>query len=226
MRDLRGRLRHRFHEARADLFVHLIRPSAGGRLLDLGGGDGSLAARIVRRVPLEVTVADLASADGAGALTRGFRHVVLDPDGRLPIGAGDFDYVLCNSVLEHATLPKDRCVATARVAQEEWRREARAAQRRFADRIRALAPSYFVQTPHRHFPVDAHLQLPLVQYLSHDALCRLVQFTERYWIKSCQGIVDWDLLTPAEVAALFPDGRVRVERFAGVPKSIVAWRAA
>jgi hypothetical protein len=219
-------LRSRFHEARAERFVARLAPRPGGRLLDLGGSDGALAERIVRRVPLVVTVADAAPETRAAALARGFEHVLLDPDAPLPFEPGQFDYLLCNSVIEHVTLPKERCAVTARVPQAEWEAGSRAAQASFAAAIRGVAPSYFVQTPHRHFPVEQHVHLPLVQYLSHDNLCRLVTWTDRYWVKSCQGCVDWELLTPGRLARLFPDATVEVERFVGVPKSIVAWKRA
>jgi peptide-methionine (R)-S-oxide reductase len=218
------RLRGRFHEARAERFVARLRPREGGRLLDLGGSDGALAERICRRVPLRVTVADAAVETRAAALARGFEHVLLDPEAPLPFERGAFDYLLCNSVIEHVTLPKSRCGVRERVPQAEWESGSRAAQRSFAAAIRDLAPAYFVQTPHRHFPVEQHVHLPLVQYLSHNGLCRLVRWTDRYWIKSCQGCVDWELLTPMAMGDLFPDAIIEVERLAGLPKSIVAWR--
>jgi cyclopropane fatty-acyl-phospholipid synthase-like methyltransferase len=217
-------LRHQFHERRAELFIRLLQPAAGARLLDLGGSDGSLAARIVSRVPLSVTIADASLNNKDAVLARGYDHVLLDPDARLPFGARDFDYVLCNSVIEHVTLPKAECSVNARVPQNRWRTEARRAQKTFADQIRQMEASYFVQTPHRHFPVEAHVQLPFVQYLSHNGLCRLVKRTDRYWIKSCQGTVDWELLTPRDMRQLFPDATIHVESLAGLPKSIVAVR--
>ena len=219
-------LRRRFHEQRADLFVSLLQPWPGARLLDLGGSDGLLAARIANRVPLDVTVADASSDNREAVLTRGFAHVLLDPDEDLPFRRGDFDFVLCNSVIEHVTLSKSDCVVTSRVPQERWRAESRAAQASFAAQIRSLGAGYFVQTPHRHFPIEAHVHLPFVQYFSHNALCALVSVTDRYWIKSCQGCVDWELLTPREMAELFPDAMIHVETTLGLPKSIIAVRHA
>jgi SAM-dependent methyltransferase len=223
MSGLAGRLRHRFHDARARTFLELIRPRPGDRMLDLGGSDGSLAARISAHVPLQVTVADLTEDHGDAVRARGFRHVVLS-DGALPYGPGDFDIVLCNSVIEHVTLPKEHCSVSARVEQRTWMHEARARQQAFAAEIRRLGASYFVQTPHRHFPIEQHVHLPFVQYLSHNGLCRVVEFTDRWWIKGCGGIVDWELLDIPTMRAMFPDGAIHVERFAGLPKSIIAWR--
>jgi hypothetical protein len=134
--------------------------------------------------------------------------------------------VLSNSVIEHVTLPKERCRVDQRVDHEEWMREARAAQRAFAASIRRVGAGFFVQTPHRHFPIDAHVHLPFVQYLSHNQACRLVAITDRFWIKSCLGTVDWELFTPGELAELFPDASITTERLLGLPKSIIAWKRA
>lgn len=222
--SIRLTLRNRFHAARARLCVDLLRPVEGARLLDLGGADGSLAARVCARVPLAVTVADTAPDHRDAVLARGFQHVLLDEAQPLPFEPGEFDIILCNSVIEHVTLPKHRCSVHARVDEAEWRSESRASQHRFAMQITQLAPSYFVQTPHRHFPIEQHVHAPFVQYLSHNNLCRVVALTDRWWIKSCQGVVDWSLLTTKEMAELFPDAAIRVERLAGLPKSIIAWR--
>jgi hypothetical protein len=222
--SIRLTLRNRFHAARARLFVELLRPVEGARLLDLGGAEGSLAARICAHVPLDVTVADTSADHRAAVLDRGFRHVLLDEAQPLPFEPGEFDVVLCNSVIEHVTLPKERCSVHARVDEAEWRSESRASQQRFARQIMQLATSYFVQTPHRHFPIEQHVHAPFVQYLSHNNQCRVVAVTDRWWIKSCGGIVDWSLLTTNEMAELFPDADIRVEWLVGLPKSIIAWR--
>jgi hypothetical protein len=220
------RLREPFRAARADLFLTLVRPGPGARLLDLGGSDGDLAGRITRRVPLDVTVADLGTAHRAAVLGRGFHYVELSPEPRLPFDDGAFDIVLCNSVIEHVTLPKERCGTDQRVPEPEWRRSAEAAQQAFARELSRVARGYFVQTPHRHFPLDPHTLLPFTQYLSHDHACRLVQWTDRLWVKTCHGTVDWQLLTPADLRRLFPDAAIHVERWAGLPKSIIAYRPA
>jgi cyclopropane fatty-acyl-phospholipid synthase-like methyltransferase len=223
MPGLAARLRERFHGARARLFVALMRPAPGSRLLDLGGSDGSLSARICADVPLDVTVADLTADHAAAVRARGFRHAVLE-DGPLPFRPGDFDLVLCNSVIEHVTMSKEQCRVDVRVDQQTWFRTARRRQREFAAEIMKLGASYFVQTPHRHFPVEQHVHLPFIQYLSHNGLCRVVSMSDRWWIKSCGGVVDWELLTAGDMQRIFPDAAIHVERFMGLPKSIVAWR--
>ena len=222
---IRARLRNRLQQSRADLFVRLMAPRRGMRVLDLGGGDSSLAERIAHRVPLRVTVADISDEHAVAALARGFCHQVVPESGELPFADGSFDVVLCNSVIEHATLPKDACRVSVRVPQETWRKSARHSQAGLAREIQRIGRGWFVQTPHRHFPIDQHVQFPLVHYLSHNATCRVVALTDRFWVKSCLGIVDWELFTPAQLLELFPSARIHVERFLGLPKSIVAWKA-
>lgn len=221
------RLRERFHNARAELFIRILEPRPGATLLDLGGGDGSFARRLSERAGLQVTVAEVHDGHREAIEAHGFRFVQLTGDGdRLPFGDGEFDIVLANSVIEHVTLPKDRCRVSERVDQDEWRRAARTAQTRFAAEVQRIGRGYFVQTPHKHFPIDQHVHLPLVQYLSHNAACRLVSWTDRFWVKSCHGIVDWELFTTRDMQRLFPNGELQVERFLGMPKSVIAYRRA
>ena len=82
---------------------------------------------------------------------------------------------------------------------------------------------YFVQTPHRGFPIEAHTWLPFVGWLPHDATVRVVRVSDRYWVKHC-GYVDWNLLGEADMRRLFPDAEIVVERVLGLPKSLVAYK--
>jgi hypothetical protein len=139
----------------------------------------------------------------------------------LPFADGEFDIILCNSVIEHVTIPKAECLAPG-VDEGEWRQRSFAAQQRFAREIRRVGRAYFVQTPHRAFPIDAHTWLPFTNFLSHDHARRLVRVTDAVWVKKC-GVVDWHLLGEQEMRALFPDAHLHFERRAGLPKSIIAY---
>lgn len=219
--------RDRSHERRAELFVRLMRPRAGERILDLGGADGSFAARIARRVPVRVTVADVADTRLQARDRYGFDEVELDTAtmGRavsLPFDDAAFDLVLCNSVIEHVTLPKHECLE-AGLREREWCERAGAAQRSFAHEIQRVGRAYFVQTPHRSFPIDAHTWLPFTNFLRHDATRRLVALLDAMWVKKC-GVADWHLLSTADMERLFPGAAIHVERVAGLPKSIIAYR--
>lgn len=222
LRAAAASIRNRSHERRADLFIELMRPRPGQTLLDLGGGDGSLAARIASRVDVRVTVADMEDTRLLARERYGFAEVQLLETGPLPLDDRSFDLVLCNSVIEHVTLPRAEC-ARPGVAEREWRERSAAARKTFADEIRRVGRGWFVQTPHRAFPIDAHTWLPLTNFLSHEAARKLVRVTDRVWVKKC-GVADWHLLGTDDVRRLFPESALYIERIAGIPKSLIAFR--
>lgn len=216
-------LRDRFHERRAELFMELMEPGPGTRLLDLGSGRGDpFAARLARRADLEVTLADPGPGPLEDAPRHGFHGVRITPGAHLPFDDHAFDVVLSNSVIEHATGPLEPAGGTP-LSEREWRRRAREYQRFFAREVRRVGRGYFVQTPHPGFPMDLHLWLPFTHRLPHPTLVRLAALTDHFWIKRT-GRVDWSLVPPQDLKELFPEARIRVERSLGLPKSTIAWR--
>lgn len=214
--------RNRFHEKRADLFMSLMQPQAGMRILDLGSGWGDpFVARIARRVSLAVTLADISDGPREDALRHGFDAVVLPEGEPLPFSTHEFDIVLSNSVIEHVTLSQEEC-RSLRLSEAEWRHRAMKAQRAFAREIQRVGKRYFVQTPHKHFPFDLHLWLPGTNWLPHDVVRAMVPWIDRLWIKRA-GVADWHLLGVREMRELFPDAKITVERFLGIPKSVIAY---
>jgi 2-polyprenyl-3-methyl-5-hydroxy-6-metoxy-1,4-benzoquinol methylase len=224
IRAIAARMRERSHEARADLLLQLLPLPNGASVLDLGGSDGSFAARVHRRRPdLRITVADVEDTRLLAAERYGFAEARLDPDAALPFGDAAFDAVLCNSVIEHVTLPKQQCIELI-LDEAEWRHRALARQAQFAAEIERVGRAYFVQTPHPAFPIDAHTWLPLTNRLTHERVRRLIRATDRFWVKKC-GVADWHLLDPTDMQRLFPGARIHVERLAGLPKSVIACRS-
>jgi SAM-dependent methyltransferase len=217
-------VRERSHERRAALFVELMQPAPGASVLDLGGGDGSFAARIARRCDVAVTVADIAETRRSARERFGFDEVALAPEEALPFDDRAFDIVLCNSVIEHVTLPKHDCLEL-RLSERAWRDRAYERQCAFAAEILRVGRGFFVQTPHPAFPIDAHTWLPLTNLLPHEAMRRLVPVLDRFWVKKC-GVADWHLLGVARMEKLFPRARIMIERWAGLPKSIIAYAPA
>jgi SAM-dependent methyltransferase len=210
-----------FQQARAELFLTLLAPKAGATILDLGGGPGVFAERVARAVDVDITVADILDHE-AVCTRRGFKFLQLSEGGKLPLADHSYDIVLCNSVIEHVTLSKADCVS-ADVTERQWKAQAQQSQRHFADEIRRVGRQYFVQTPHRSFPIDVHMWLPFTHWLPHRALQRLVPITDRFWIKRCS-YADWNLLDTAEMRSLFPDCSLHVEKFFGLPKSLIAYK--
>jgi hypothetical protein len=213
--------RDEWHDRRAELFLDLVRPGAGASVLDLGGQDGEFMQRVRKRADVRVTIADIGEAALERARARGFETVLLREGEPLPFDEGRFDAVFCNSVIEHVTLPKADCISK-RFGNREWIEASRRNQEVFAREIRRVGRGYFVQTPHRAFPVEAHTWLPFVGWMPHNATVRLVRLTDRVWVKHC-GYVDWNLLGEREMRRLFPDAAIHVERVLGLPKSLVAY---
>ena len=212
--------RERFQEARADLFCRTMQPQAGCSILDLGGNRGQFSRRLLQRLRADITVADILdfSAECAAA---GLRFAQIGEQVNLPFADREFDIVLCNSVIEHVTLPKTDC-QRLNMSDGEWRERAAVAQKTFAAEIRRVARGYFVQTPHPDFPLDLHLWLPFTNWLSHRATVRLTRLTDRFWIKS--GVADWQLISPHEMTGYFPDAQLQIEHWLGMPKSVIAFK--
>jgi hypothetical protein len=124
---------------------------------------------------------------------------------------GQFDLVYSNSVIEHlGTWPNQQAMA-----------------RELARVGRAL----FVQTPDPRFPVEPHLMAPFIHWLPRERRRLLLRWatpwgwTYRPSAAEVQARLDeLRLVNLAEMRALFPQATIRVERFVGLPKSIIAYR--
>lgn len=113
-----------------------------------------------------------------------------------------FDTVFSNSVIEHVGPPEK---------QEEFARE-----------VRRLGRSYWVQTPSKWFPIEAHCGMPLWWF--YPASLRRFCI-ERWrsklpaWTEMVEGT---RVLAKADLQRLFPEATIRTERVLGVPKSYTA----
>jgi hypothetical protein len=195
--------------ARAKRWDELLRrfPDLGSmRVLDLGGTPTFWRAAPVR--PTHVTVVNL---DSSLRAVEDWMHVRIG-DACEPVPEEHrYDLAISNSLLEH--------VGPA------------ARRRAFANRIRASADRYWVQTPNRYFPIEPHWLFPGFQFLPFAARVSVT----RSWTgghrhsrdphRAAELVREIELIGPGEMRALFPDAELWIERFLGLPKSLVAVRA-
>jgi len=157
----------------------------------------------------------------AGVKAYGLRgYYVLSPDGPLPFSNRQFDAVWCDSVIEHVTVDRAKC---ASIPNTEFIRLAELHQAAFAKEISRVGKSYFVQTPYKHFPVEAHAWLPFVQYLPLPVRHRFSRITRAIWIKQWSG--GFHLYDLRRFRRDFADAtEIVFERVPGFPKALIAIR--
>jgi len=159
-------------------------------ILDVGSGSGTLVERYNHENP--ITAIDVLDYSAHFANRPNVRFVQADAT-RMPFPDNSFDVAFSNSVIEH--LPPVLRVAYAR-------------------EVPRVSSRYFVQNPNRHFPIEPHYWLPLVQYTP--------AFVQNWLASRLNGGEEIHLLTARELQDLFPDAAIVRERFLGVTKSLIA----
>jgi len=94
-------------------------------------------------------------------------------------------------------------------------------QKAFAREAQRLGHRYWVQTPSKYFPIEAHNGMPgwwfypawLREYFLRGWRRKLPSWTEM--------VEGTRVLTKDWLGSLFPDGRIRTERFLRFPKSYI-----
>lgn len=180
------------------------------RVLDVGGAEPFWAALSAARNPgeFEVTMLNLYPQQTSLPFVRAVTGSALDLS---VVGAGNYDVVFSNSVIEHLA---------------SWEN-----QQRMAEQVRSLGLPYYVQTPNRYFPIEPHFLLPCFQFLPRRV--RIWLATHWRYGSYCRpgdreaaaaAVDEIRLLTAKEMQSLFPDARLHRERIGPVVKSFVAVR--
>jgi hypothetical protein len=185
---------------RWDLFVAAFPDIEDRRVLDLGGTPQFWRNSPVR--PVHVTTVNLAAAEAGEDW---IEHVVANACDFEP--AGTFDIAFSNSLIEHVG--------------GHYRRA------QLAEVIRRAAPRYWVQTPYRYFPVEPHYVFPLMQFLPVGARTAIAERwhagPRRVSRAEATEHIEWlDLIGIRQMRNYFPEADIAIERFSGLPKSIVA----
>ena len=176
------------------------------RILDVGGDPGWWVGSGYER---QVTLSNLSFAERPAP----FEYLVADARAMTAVGTGAFDVVHSNSVIEHVGSWED--------------------QQAMAREIARIGRRYWVQTPYRHFPLEAHFLFPFFQYLTPGIQRRVALGWPLSHYR--RGAAPDDLilaelgrlrlLDRRELRALFPEAEVVAETVAGWPKSLIALRS-
>lgn len=130
----------------------------------------------------------------------------------LALPDNSFDMVHANSVIEHVGCFADK--------------------RAFANEVRRLAPSHYIQTPYAWFPIDPHWpRMPFYHWLPNSLRQKLLRRFRLGWGRpspdidhAMHTIEGTELLDRSMMKALFPDSRIGAERVLLLTKSIIAER--
>jgi SAM-dependent methyltransferase len=196
-----------FRPRRLHAFYRLLSVNESTRVLDIGGGAFFWDLALSEGLPLpQVTVLNIRPA---GDDARSFLRWIVADARASQLPDNSFDLVFSNSLVEHLGDFKS--------------------QKLFADEVRRLAPRFFVQTPDRLCPVEPHFVTPFIHWLPRDVQRRLIRNFTVWGLgarpsQSCCDHLSEEiaLLSKREMKQLFPDATVLSERFAGVPKSLIA----
>lgn len=209
----------KWRDKRARNFLEKMRPKPTDVVLDLGSLNGDYLAKYYP-YPKNIFLADInehkmkegVKRNGLGG------YFKLDENGRLPFEDNAFDIVFCNSVIEHVTIPKKML---GEVTNTEFYKTANANQEGFIKEINRISKKYFIQTPYKHFPLEAHSWMPFVQYLSHTARWWLSQVTKKWWVASWNS--DFYLYDKPRFAEHCVGAtKIEFEKTLGVTKALIA----
>lgn len=203
-------LGNKFRKQRFQYFEDLFHSNFKGkfpvRILDIGGmvhfwKDQSL----LKSGKVEIILLNLSRED---VQIKGLSSIAGDATDLSQFKDGNFDLVFSNSVIEHLYTWEN---------QQKMAREA----------IR-VGKKYFIQTPNRHFFLEAHYALPFAQYLPKKLTYFLLTKTRlsrgsKWDQKDAQQYLDEiRLLTLGEMKSLFPGAKIYKEKFFGLDKSFSA----
>ena len=182
-------------------YTALMGVKDGMSILDLGG-----QPMIWNAVPqcLNLTILNL---PGVAATNAASHHKICYVEGDacevLGFGERSFDSVFSNSVIEHVG-PADNQVA-------------------FAREVRRLGKSYWVQTPSKWFPIEAHCGMPFWWFYPARVRHYLIERWREKLPTWTHMVEETTVLTKADLRHLFPEATILVETVLFIPKSYIAY---
>jgi hypothetical protein len=191
----------RTRRARMKQFNDFLDHSGPGilRVLDLGG-QPHIWQSVYR--PLDITILNLPGiVDRLPDSHHRFTYLEGDACDVKQFADQSFDLVFSNSVIEH-------------VGDEEH-------QKAFAREARRLGKRYWVQTPSKYFPVEAHNGMPGWWFYPQWLRERFIRGWKQKLPEWTEMVEGTRVLSKNWLEKLFPGARIRTERVLAFPKSYI-----
>lgn len=179
------------------------------KILDVGG-----SLHFWEKIGVDLDTCDITiinkTVDGQSSDSRGGsddKRIQVYDGQRIPFADKHFDWVICNSVIEHVPV-----AARANLVKE----------------ILRVGKRYIVQTPAFAFPIEPHLVFPFLHWMPLRTRYVMARFGlwSLLYRRTADEIVNYvdevSLLRRAEVRQYFPNATIHVERMFFLPKSYLA----
>lgn len=195
----------RLHDFEA-LFFNNFSPDQPLRILDVGGtGYFWENSTLPKLKQIEIVLLNLHEEEIHHPTIRSVRgDAIAMPE----FEDKSFDLVFSNSVIEHVYTLEN--------------------QRKMADEIMRVGHKYFIQTPNRRFPIEAHYALPYAQYMPKKFIYYILTETKMSRLNKWkpadaqQYLDEIRLLDENQLRQLFPQAEIYKEKLGGLVKSFAA----
>lgn len=188
------------------LFFRNFNPEKPIQILDVGGTDYFWKYSQVPNIPgVTITLLNLHLEETTHPH---IKSMLGDATSMQEFEDKKFDLVFSNSVIEHLYTYDN--------------------QVKMADEIQRVGKKFFVQTPSKYFPIEAHYAIPFAQYLPKRLLFFFLTKTKlsrmNKWKKedAQQYLDEIRLLNEKEMRSLFPGSKILKEKTLGMTKSLTA----
>ena len=182
------------------LFVKLMKPMPAMKILDLGG-QPSIWDFI--NTPLDITCLNL---PGIATVAHTTHHQITYVEGdacSMPHYAfGDFDLVFSNSVIEHVGCHEKRL--------------------QFANEVLRLSSKYWIQTPSKYYPIEAHCGMPLWWFYPQSLRSYFISKWKKKLPDWTEMVETTTFVSSSELQNIFPSSTIKYE-WVLFPKSLIAY---
>jgi ubiquinone/menaquinone biosynthesis C-methylase UbiE len=176
------------------------------RVLDVGGtGYFWKDRKLFHSGRLQITLLNL---EAENHLPNGIKSISGNATDLSEFEDNHFDLVFSNSVIEHLYT---------------WEN-----QQKMAKECMRVCKNYFIQTPNKHFMIEAHYAIPFIQYmpkrLTYSILTKTRLSRMRKWAPhdAEQYLKEIRLINKSEMEQLFPNAKIYKEKMLGMTKSFTA----